>query len=119
MTTVERFREYLDVKGIANARAEKDCGFSNGLIGNALKSKTAIGSDKLEKILSVYQELSAEWLLRGVGSMIKGEGKAIELENRIAKVSKNKEHQEQAYDILLGLFDTMGKTYEFFGKKGE
>ena len=70
MITIERFREYLDAKGIANARAEKDCGFSNGLIGNALKTKTTIGSDKLEKILSVYSDLSAEWLLRGVGSML-------------------------------------------------
>ena len=70
MMTIERFKEYLDAKGIANARAEKDCGFSNGLIGNAYKTKTTIGSDKLEKILSVYSDLSAEWLLRGVGSMI-------------------------------------------------
>lgn len=72
MIMIERFKEYLDAKGIANARAEKDCGFSNGLIGNALKTKTTIGSDKLEKILTVYQDLSAEWLLRGTGNMIVG-----------------------------------------------
>jgi transcriptional regulator with XRE-family HTH domain len=69
MTTIERFKEYLNKKGITNARAEKDCGFSNGLIGNALKSKAALGSDKLEKILTVYADLSAEYLLRGTGSI--------------------------------------------------
>lgn len=115
MGTIERFKEYLDHKEIANHRAETDCGLSNGLIKNALKSGSALGSDKLEKILNVYSDLSAEWLLRGTGSMIKGEGKAVELENRIAKVSKDQAHQEKAYEILLGLFDTMGKTYEFFG----
>jgi hypothetical protein len=119
MGTVERFKEYLDFKGIANFRAEKDCGLSNGLIKNALSANSSFGSDKLEKILNTYPDLSAEWLLRGIGSMIKGEGKAIELENRIARISKDQAHQEQAYDILLGLFETMGKTYEFFGKKGE
>ena len=51
--------------------------------------------------------------------MIKGQGNDVELENRIARLSKDKAHQEQAYDILLALFDTMGKTYEFFGKKTE
>ena len=117
MGPIERLKEYLDYKGIANYRAEKECGLSNGLIKNALSAGSALGSDKLEKILTVYSDLSAEWLIRGVGSMIKGDSKAIELENRIAKISKDQAHQEQAYEILLGLFETMGKTYEFFGKK--
>lgn len=71
MTTVERFRKFLDAKDITNSRAEKDCGFSNGLIGNAVRAKTAMGSDKVEKILSIYKDLSAEWLLTGEGDMIK------------------------------------------------
>lgn len=114
MITIERFKEYLDAKGIANARAEKDCGFSNGLIGNALKTKTSVGSDKLEKILSVYSDLSAEWLLRGTGSMIKGEGKAIELEQKIASMSVGRPNKDAAYDIVIGMIDVIGKTYEFY-----
>lgn len=117
MSTIERFKEYLDYKGIANYSAEKDCGLSNGLIKNALKAGSALGSDKLEKILNVYSDLSAEWLLRGVGSMIIGESKAIELESKIASMSKSKEHQEKAYDILLGMFDVMSKTYDYYKEK--
>ena len=74
MGTIERFKAYLDAKGIKNAQAEAACGLSNGLIGNALKASSSIGSDKLEKILSAYPDLSAEWLLRGTGSMMVGEG---------------------------------------------
>lgn len=117
MGTIERFKEYLDYRGIANYAAEKDCGLSNGLIKNALKAGSALGSDKLEKILNVYSDLSAEWLLRGNGAMIIGESKAIELEEKIDSMSKSKEHKEKAYDILLGLFDVMSKTYDFFGNK--
>ena len=117
MGTTERFKEYLDYKGIANYRAEQDCGLSNGLLKNAFKAGSALGSDKLEKILNVYPDLSAEWLLRGVGTMIIGEGKAVELENKISSMSKDKKHHEQAYDILLGMFDVMSKTYSFFGKE--
>ncbi len=117
MVTIERFKEYLDAKGIANARAEKDCGFSNGLIGNAYKTKTAMGSDKLEKILSVYSDLSAEWLLRGTGTMIKGESKAVELENYIDKMGQTKEQRDKAYDIILSMLDFVSKTYDFYKKK--
>lgn len=70
MGTTERLKEYLDYKGIANYRAENECGLSNGLLKNALKVGSSLGSDKLEKILNVYSDLSAEWLLRGVGSML-------------------------------------------------
>jgi hypothetical protein len=119
MGTIERFREYLDYKGIANFKAEKDCGLSNGLIKNALKSNSALGSDKLEKILSTYSDLSAEWLLRGTGDMIIGEGKVHELVSKIANMGVSKERQDITYDILLNMFETMRMTYEFFEKKQE
>lgn len=117
MNTLERLKTYFESQGIATGTAEKACSFGNATLRNAFESGKGIGTDKLEKILSVYPNLSTEWLLRGIGSMIKGEGKATELENRIAMISRDQAHQEQAYEILLGLFDTMGKTYEFFGKK--
>lgn len=119
MNTTTRLKEYLDYRGIAMYKAEKDCGLSNGLIGNALKVGSAIGSDKLEKILNVYLDLSAEWLLRGTGSMIRGEGKAVELEQKIATMSKGKPNKDAAYDVILSMVDMVSKTYDFFGKKGE
>ena len=118
MITIERFKAYLDSKGITNAQAERDCGLSNGLIGNAFKTKTSIGSDKLEKILSTYQDLSAEWLMRGMGSMIVGQGKAKEFEDKIFTMSQNKEQMLIAYDIAISTLDIVSKSYEFYKKKG-
>lgn len=118
MNTLERLRAFFEAQGIATGTAEKVCGFGNATLRNAFDGGKGIGSDKLEKILSVYPKLSAEWLLRGTGSMIIGTGKAVELENKISSISKNGEHRDQAYDILLGMFDVMSKTYSFFGKEG-
>lgn len=70
MSTADRLREYLKYKGINNFQAENDCGLSNGYIA----SSKSIGSDKLEKILNTYHDLSAEWLLRGTGKMLIGDG---------------------------------------------
>lgn len=116
MGAIERFKEYMTYKRLTNYKAEIECGLSNGLIKNALKEGSSLGSDKLEKILSVYPDLSAEWLLRGTGSMIRGEGKLCELETKIAEMSGSKERQERAYDILLNMFETMKMTYDFFGR---
>lgn len=74
MLTIERIIKYLEVKDIKLAQAERECGFSNGLLGNAFRTKTTIGGDKIEKILNRYNDLSAEWLLRGTGTMLIGEG---------------------------------------------
>jgi len=74
-TTAVRLMKYLRAKGIAPTKTEKEIDYGNGSIAKHAKNGTAIGSDKLEKILSLYPDLSAEWLLRGTGEMIVGEGK--------------------------------------------
>ena len=70
MNTLERLKSYFDSQGIAVGTAEKACGFGNATLRNAFEGGKGVGSDKLEKILSIYPNLSSEWLLRGVGSMI-------------------------------------------------
>jgi hypothetical protein len=74
MNTLERLKAYFESQGIAVGTAEKACGFGNATLRNAFDGGKGVGSDKLEKILSVYPNLSSEWLLRGTGSMIVGEG---------------------------------------------
>lgn len=72
-TTLQRIKQYLDYKGITNKKFEETVGFSNGAFGSQLKNNRTIGVDKLENILSVYEELNPNWLLRGKGKMINDE----------------------------------------------
>jgi phage repressor protein C with HTH and peptisase S24 domain len=73
MGTLERIKQYIDLKGITNQSFEKKVGFSNGAFASQLKNKRTIGVDKLENILIEFKELSPEWLLTGNGSMIKSD----------------------------------------------
>lgn len=73
MNTLERLKSYLELNGIPVGAAERACGFGNATLRNAFESGKGIGSDKVEKILSVYTDLSAEWLFRGVGNMTRVE----------------------------------------------
>ena len=72
--TAQRLLLYLKNKGIAPYNAEKECGLSNGLISKAAKTGSSLRCDNLEKILNTYQDLSAEWLLRGIGNMLTTDG---------------------------------------------
>lgn len=115
MGMLERLNEFIVTKGYSMKAFEESVGMSNGSLGTTIKNGQGIRTDKLENILSVYPELSAEWLLRGVGSMIKGEGKAVELENKIAIMSKGRPNKDAAYDVILSMVDMVSKTYDFFG----
>ena len=73
MSATNRLKKYLDSKGIAVSKAESDCGLSSSLLSKAFNNKdgvASINSNNLEKILSAYPDLSAEWLLRGTGDML-------------------------------------------------
>lgn len=74
MSTLDRLKTYFESQNILVGTAEKACGFGNATLRNAFEGGKGIGSDKLEKILSVYTDLSSEWLLRGVGNMLVSDG---------------------------------------------
>lgn len=67
---VERIKEFIDYKGISVAAFERSIGMSNASFGKSLKNKGAIGTDKLENILSKYSDISPLWLLTGEGEML-------------------------------------------------
>lgn len=56
--------------GINNNQMTVAAGLSVGLIGRAIKSKSGLNSDSIEKILYAYPELNPNWLLTGRGEML-------------------------------------------------
>jgi hypothetical protein len=70
MKTIERLKKYLDFKGISMNSFDKSIEASNGYIGKQIKNSASVGSDTLQKIVSVYQDLNLQWLITGVGNML-------------------------------------------------
>lgn len=62
----ERIIEYLEWRGISKYRFYKDTGLSNGFLDKG----GSIGTDKCERIISVYPDINIEWLITGRGSML-------------------------------------------------
>lgn len=63
----ERISQYLSYKNISDYRFEKDLDLSKGYWNKAKNPSSEI----LNKISGIYTDLSAEWLLRGEGEMLK------------------------------------------------
>ena len=62
MNTVERIKSICKERKIAISKLEKECGFSNGYIGQLRKG--TIPDDRL-RIVAEYLELSVEYLMTG------------------------------------------------------
>lgn len=92
---LERLKEYIDYKNISVAAFERSIGMANASFGKSLKNKGAIGSDKLEKILMVYTDISSEWLLTGKGSMLKTKSTLETQNTSIRLYSKDKNSKKQ------------------------
>ena len=67
MNVKERLKEYLEYKGISVNAFETTTGMSKGYYRNTKH----ISADVLSRICTTYEDISAEWILRGVGAMLK------------------------------------------------
>ena len=70
---IERLQYYMDERGINDNQMTIAAGLSVGLLGKLKKNGKGMSSVNIEKILSTYPDLSAEWLLTGKGEMEKGD----------------------------------------------
>lgn len=106
-----RLMDFLNYRGIKPGTAEKQCGLSNGLIGKAAKIGSTLGSDKIEKILCVYPDLSAEWLLRGHGSMLVGENMEPE---QIFRVLNMPPHSDKIIEVWMNFMECTKGMQELY-----
>lgn len=72
MRKIDRFLQYLDLKGINENRATVECSLSQGLLHQAKSGKSDLGPKSIEKILITYQDINKAWLLTGEGEMLNG-----------------------------------------------
>lgn len=64
---------FIDYKGITKEEFYNKTGISSSNF-KGINRKSEIGGDKLIKILTIYPEINAEWLITGKGSMLKKTG---------------------------------------------
>lgn len=86
-TIKDRLDMIVSHLGISGRELSRACGFSESYYSSI---NDGIGADKLNKILSAYPEISAQWLLTGKGDMLTSES----------------EHSVPTLNSLHSLFET-------------
>lgn len=67
MSVKERVYAFIEFKGISVKKFEELCGLSNGYISSMRKG---FGDDKLNNVLTMFPDLSRDWLIYGEGEML-------------------------------------------------
>ncbi|MDR3366699.1 MAG: hypothetical protein LBO71_07010 [Prevotellaceae bacterium] len=69
---IARLDEYVAQRGDNYAQLTAAIGASVGYFSLMRKTKGSLGAEMLSRILTHYSDLSADWLLTGQGTMLKG-----------------------------------------------
>ena len=99
MTTIkERILQFIEYQGEKKESFFENLGLSYANF-KGVQKKSALGSDKIDKILSKYPKINPEWLLTGQGEMLK-EDSYLEQKNWIVNDLDKYESQKYDYNSL-------------------
>lgn len=83
----ERVLQIAEYKGVAKEKFFEQLGVTYGNFKGEAKKK-ALSSDTLATIVSIYPDINTDWLLMGLGSMLK-ETKSLKTDSSLSKSTNN------------------------------
>lgn len=101
----EKILQYLSLKGVTKYNFYKESGVSYGI----LSQNSGLTEENIIKILTYYNDLSAEWLFRGQGQMIRANKENLSVTN-VANIQGNNNNNIQNTDNML--IDSLRKAIE-------
>lgn len=97
----------MDYRDLNDNQVTVSCNLSVGLLGKSRREGSELGRKSIEKILKFYVELNEEWLLHGIGNMIKTDlvtSAQMNLNNRDAKI-RMQEMPSIPYEFVQSMLD--------------
>lgn len=71
---IGKMNDFWAQSGKSKAEMSRELGVDAGTFGNILNGNRGVSAGLLSKFLETYPSVSAEWLMRGVGSMFASDG---------------------------------------------
>lgn len=98
----ERIRKIIASKGLNVSRLAKMIGIPQVTLNNQMLRRRSISLDTIDAILTSFEDISAEWLIRGTGNMY--------ITDNIPAITGNE--QEDALNLHAQIARTMAKLEE-------
>ncbi|MEZ5102928.1 MAG: helix-turn-helix transcriptional regulator [Draconibacterium sp.] len=86
----ERIKQYMDYKNISAGELAGTLEVQRSNISHVLNGRNKPGAAFIEKLLIMYPDLNARWLLTGEGNMIEGAGHATTIKEDIPEAKSSK-----------------------------
>lgn len=77
---IDRIKELIQISGLSIRGFALKCGMNQPTLDRMLKGINALNLSCVTSILIAYPDVSAEWLLRGIGSMFIADVNSKEIE---------------------------------------
>jgi len=82
-----RLKNWMESEGLKSSQLADNIGVNRATISHILSGRNKPSIDFLQKLLSAYSNLNANWLITGIGYMnIKKEAKEVKSCKKIGKV---------------------------------
>lgn len=72
-TFIDRLDRYKEYAGLNDNQITIKSGLTVGVINSARKRGSSLSGENIEKILRIFKDINARWLLTGEGEMLLGE----------------------------------------------
>lgn len=102
----DRIKQYIDYKGITAGELALRLDVQRSNISHILNGRNKPGAAFIEKLLLVFTDLNARWLLTGKGDMIEEEGNSVKnvqenlpleprIEQEVPKIMKSEPQKKE------------------------
>lgn len=119
ITIYQRIMLILDDKQVSVNALSKLVGMSQTTLNTQLKGERALSANVVAKVLSVFPDVSAEWVIRGVGTMYNKEGDADDVSCMVAEEPKHDvihevipEQESQDDSVWKAKYEELEKRYD-------
>lgn len=115
VTIYQRIMLILDDKQVSVNALSKLVGMSQTTLNTQLKGERALSANVVAKVLSVFPDVSAEWVIRGVGTMYHKEGDGEEVSYMVAEEPKHEVLDDESHQddsIWKAKYEELEKRYD-------
>lgn len=115
VTIYQRIMLILDDKQVSVNALSKLVEMSQTTLNTQLKGERALSANVVAKVLSVFPDVSAEWVIRGVGTMYHKEGDVEEVSYMVAEEPKHEVLDDESHQddsIWKAKYEELEKRYD-------
>lgn len=107
---ISRIKELIEYSGLSTRAFALKCGIKDNTFSNQLNGVRDVSLNTITSILLTFENISAEWLMRGKGEMLLTSEQPTEAKDRMNKLIDTIAFQQDTINNLHGRINELETT---------